>query len=110
MEYIPPKDAKSDTEDRSYADDVQDRAEDEEWTPKSKKRKMNQGKSKRDEVSKSTKEDAGDKNEQCLLKEPNDNDAAVAEGQNVGGRHECSCSVCKKRRGEEEEEEEEEED
>ncbi|EUC30157.1 hypothetical protein COCCADRAFT_39557 [Bipolaris zeicola 26-R-13] len=86
--YIPPKDIKSDTEDGSYADDVQDRTKDEEWTPKSKKRNMKQGKAEGDEV--------------CLLEELNKNDAAVTEGQDGGGRHECSCSVCKKLRGEEE--------
>lgn len=53
--YIPPKDIKSDTEDGSYADDVQDRTKDEEWTPKSKKRNMKQGKAEGDEVVKSIK-------------------------------------------------------
>ncbi|EUC44710.1 hypothetical protein COCMIDRAFT_6043 [Bipolaris oryzae ATCC 44560] len=104
MEYIPPKDAEFTMEDGNHENDVQDRTEDEEWTPESKKRKRKRIKTQRDEASTSTKKGVSDKNEQCLLKESNDNDAAVAEGLNGGGRHECSCAACKKLRGEEDKE------
>ncbi|KAH7560094.1 hypothetical protein BM1_03728 [Bipolaris maydis] len=101
-EYIPPKDTESNTENGNHVGDVKGRTEDGEWTPKGKKMKTNQGETKRDEIDKSANKDAGDEKEQCILKEPNDNDAAFAEGQDGGERHECSCSICKKCRGEKE--------